>query len=124
MWPSCAGLNEPPNSPMRKPFATGPGGRTQLLRAGSPTLRPCLAGAADDIFENRELFDADRPARVQLTGADADLRAHAEFAAIGELRRRIVHDDGGVERGQEALCSPVILRDDGFRVLRSIGRNV
>src|SRR3954471_24471481 len=99
---------------MRKPSATGPGARTQFVRVRMRTLRPGLAGAADDIFENGELFDADGTARVQLAGADADFRAHAEFTAIGELRRGIVHHNGRVERREESLRSTRVFRNDGF----------
>src|SRR5262249_21678812 len=60
--------------------------------AGNHFSRADLAGAADDVFVARELGGADRPARVDLARRDADLRTHAEFAAVGELRRRVVHD--------------------------------
>ena len=40
---------------------------------------------------------------MQPAGSDADLGAHAELAAVGELRRGVVQDDGAVQPGQEAL---------------------
>ena len=55
----------------------------------------------DAIFEGGELFDADRAARMQAAGGDADLRAETEFAAIGELRRRVVKHDRGIDFAQE-----------------------
>ena len=33
---------------------------------------------------------------MKAIGRDADLRAHAELAAVGELRRSIVQHDGAV----------------------------
>src|ERR671912_1092304 len=87
-----------------------------LLRcAGSRPSRADLAGAADDVFVARELGGADGPARVNLARGDADLRAHAELAAVGELRRRVVHDDRAVELVQEALGGCSIVRDDRVR---------
>jgi hypothetical protein len=40
---------------------------------------------------------------MHLAGGDADLAAHAEFAAIGKLRRGIVQQDGGIDLVEEAL---------------------
>ena len=65
--------------------------------------RPDLAGAADAVLEAGQLLDADRPARVHAAGGDADLGAHAEFAAVGELGRGVVQDDGAVDLGEEAV---------------------
>ena len=45
------------------------------------------------IFEAGELLDADRAARVQAAGGDADLGAEAELAAVGELGRGVVQHD-------------------------------
>src|ERR1700734_1141279 len=50
--------------------------------------RPRLPAAADAVLETGELFDADRAARMQPAGGDADLGAEAELAAVGKLRRR------------------------------------
>ena len=44
-----------------------------------------LAGAADDVLECGELFDADGATGVQLAGGDADFGTEAKFAAVGEL---------------------------------------
>jgi hypothetical protein len=38
-----------------------------------------------------------------LAGGDADLGAHAELAAVGELRRGVVQHDGAVDLVEEAL---------------------
>src|SRR6478736_4410981 len=56
-----------------------------------------LARAMDAVLEGAELFDADRAARMHAAGGDADLGAEAELAAIGELGRGVVDDDGGID---------------------------
>jgi hypothetical protein len=56
-------------------------------------LGPDLSGAAHAVFERGQLLDADWSARVHLAGCDADLRPHAELAAIRKLRRGIVQQD-------------------------------
>ena len=48
-------------------------------------LRSQLARASHHIFIAGELLDTDGTTGVKLIGGNADLRAHAEFAAIGEL---------------------------------------
>ncbi len=58
------------------------------------TSRPGLTASANAVFEGRQLFDADRPARMQPAGGDADLGAEAELAAVGELGRGIMQHDG------------------------------
>src|SRR5688500_17944872 len=83
-------------------------------------LRPNLAGAAHDVLVARELGGADRPARVDLARRDADLRSHAELAAVRELRRRVVHHDRAVELVQEPLRRRGVVRDDGVRVRRAV----
>src|SRR4029453_7062150 len=49
--------------------------------------RPRLPGAVNAIFEARQLLGANRTAGVEFAGGNSDLRAEAELAAIGELRR-------------------------------------
>ena len=79
-----------------------------------------LAGAADAVLERRELLDADGAARMHLAGGDADLRAHAEFAAIGKLGRGIVEQDRGVDLVEEAGHGGGVLRDDRLGMMRRI----
>src|SRR5262245_28889094 len=63
------------------------------LRADAPTQptpvlpRPHLPRPAHHVLEGGELLDADGAARVQAAGGDADLGAHPELAAVGELGR-------------------------------------
>ena len=75
------------------------GHRPVIARAS----RAGLPGAVDAIFEAGQLLGADRPARVEFAGRDADLRAEAELAAIGELRRGVVQHDRGIDLAEEAL---------------------
>jgi len=46
---------------------------------------PGLAGSPNQIFVTGQLLGADRAARVQFTGRNADFGAHAKFSSIGEL---------------------------------------
>src|SRR5262245_42360607 len=96
-------------------------------RAGSRLwqhLGSDLTGAADDVLVARELGGADGPARVNLARRDADLGAHAELAAVGELRRCVVHDDRAVELVQEAFGRRRVLRDDRVRMRRAVAADV
>ena len=83
-----------------------------------------MTGAANDVFERGQLLDADRPAGMQAPGGDADFRAHAEFAAVGELRRGVVQHDSAVEAGEEALGGGAVVGDDAIGVLRAISADV
>jgi hypothetical protein len=50
---------------------------------------------------------------VQAPGGDADLGAHAEFAAVGELRRGVVQHDGAVDlaRKRSAAATSSVTMD-------------
>ena len=61
------------------------------------SLRPRLPRPAHHVFEARQLLGAHRAAGVQAVGRDADLRAHAELAAVGELGRGVVQHDAAVD---------------------------
>ena len=69
------------------------------------TLTAALPGATHDVFVTRELLDADRTAGMELVRRDADLRSHAELAAVGELRRCVVQDDRAVDAGEKSLAA-------------------
>ena len=79
MCPTCGGLNVPPRRPIRA------------------TQGRSLAVALDQVLERAQLAQADRAARVELLGRVADLGAHAELAAVGEARRGVDVDAGGVD---------------------------
>ena len=57
-------------------------------------------------------------------GGNADLRTEAELAAIGELAGCIVHDDGAVDFGEEAVGHVLVRRDDGIGMARGMARDV
>src|SRR3954453_20501484 len=124
---SCGGSNVPPNRPMRMPRVCDGtdtrGGRIMRATNHSPTeenSRPDLSAAAHAILEARELLHADRAARMKAAGGDADLCAKTEFAAVGELRGRIVQHDRGIDFAQKFLRRRVVLRDDRVGVVRAI----
>jgi hypothetical protein len=55
---------------------------------------PRLSAAAYAIFETGQLLDPDGPARMEPSSRYSDLGAEAEFAAVGELRRGVMQNDG------------------------------
>ena len=65
------------------------GRKNNSVRDGAPETarmsRSDLPATVDAILEGRELLDADRPARVQPAGRNADLGAEAELPAISKL---------------------------------------
>src|SRR5262249_4473969 len=81
--------------------------------------RGLLAAAAQQPAIRQQPFDADGPERVQLVGADADLRAQAVAIAVGEARARVVEDAGRVALGHEAIRRCLLGGDDRLGVLRA-----
>src|SRR5579872_7373488 len=65
------------------------------------SLWPRLPVAVNAILEAGELLDADRTARVQPSGGDADLRAETELTAIGKLRRGVMQHDRRIDLAEE-----------------------
>src|SRR5665213_2572229 len=61
-----------------------------------------------------------RAARADFVRADADLRAHAEFAAVGEARARVPINRRRIHFGQELLRVRLVLRHDAVRVRRAV----
>src|SRR5437762_5974551 len=105
------------------PFPASPDQTSFILSLSkdeAAASRPDLAVPADDVFVAGELLGADRAAGVQLAGGDADLGAHAELAAIGELGRGVVQHDGGIDLGEEALRRGAVLRHDRLGVARAV----
>jgi hypothetical protein len=76
--------------------------------------------ADDDELLRRQAFEADRSARVQLVGGDADLGAEAVLVAVGEARRGVPHHRGRVDLAQEALGARAVAGDDRVGVLRAV----
>src|SRR5688572_18313122 len=95
-----------PNWPGRPPNPEGSG--------------PDLPAAAHHVLVAGELLHAHRTTRVKPVGGNADLRAHAKFAAIGELRGRVVQHDGAVDAFQEYLRRRRVGGDDAFGVRRTV----
>ena len=89
--------------------------------AGSGADRPV---ALHQIFEAGQLLGPHRAARVHLAGGDADLGAHAELAAVGELGRGVDQDDGAVDPGGEPLGRLGVGGDDGLGVARAVAGDV
>src|SRR6478735_2942505 len=130
-WATCGGLNEPPSRPMRMPSVWSGISwddncdATDAWLNACPTRtrrssRPRLPAAVNTILEARQLIDADRPAGVEFPGRDSDLRAEAELAAIGELRRGIVQHDRRVHLVEEFLRGLVVFRHDRIRMMRAV----
>src|SRR5262245_20897440 len=112
---------------MRFPGACG--GSATIIRLGPPDRasswsRPDLSRAADAIFETGELLDADRPARVEAAGSNADLCTEAELAAVGELGRGVVQHDRRIDLAQKALGGSRFRGDDRIGVVGAIALDV
>src|SRR5271155_2461856 len=105
--PSCAGLNDPPNSPTRVIRRSPNRGK------GSGTH---LAVTADRVAVYRQLLQSDRPAGMDAAGRDADLGAEAKLAAVAELSGRIPECHRAVDTRQETLGGLGVLGDDGVGV--------
>ncbi len=61
---------------------------------------------------------------MESIGRNADLRAHAELTAVGELGGGIVQHDGAVDPRQEAGGRGGIAGHDGFGVRRTVARDM
>ena len=96
------------------------GGRANSFVAGVAGSRPGLAGSKHQIFEGSQLLGADGPARMQLARGNADLGPHAEFAAVGKLRRRVVQHDGAIDSFEKCLRRFLVARNDGIGMARAV----
>src|SRR5512138_3368522 len=98
-------------SPQKDQFSC----RARAGAAGAPEQRffwmsrPRLTAPVDSVFEGGELVDPDRPACVQSSGGDADLRTESEFAAIGELGRSVVQHDCRIHFAQELFSGLAVI---------------
>src|SRR6186997_1111998 len=95
-----------------------------LFNAATAGSRPRLPGAVDAIFETGQLFGPDRTAGVKFPGGDADLRAEAEFAAVGELRRCVMQHDRRIDLVEKFPRGGFILGHDRVGMLRTVVVNM
>src|SRR5688572_5581793 len=65
-------------------------------------------------------LDSHGASRVGLLGADADLGPETEAETVREARRGIPDHARRVHAEEEVLGGPVVLRDDGVRVMRAV----
>src|SRR5436190_10938642 len=124
---ACGGLNEPPSRPMRMPLvwkgmacAADCDCISRFTARAGLWSRPCLPGAVNAIFEARQLLGADRTAGVEFAGGNPDLRAKAELAAVGELRRCVVQHDRGIDLAEEFLRSAGVFGHDRIGMMRAV----
>ena len=83
-----------------------------------------LAGALDDVFVRREFFEAAGAAGMELAGADADLRPHAELVPVGESARSVDVDRSRIHLAREPLGCFVVRGDDHVAVMRAVALDV
>ncbi len=76
--------------------------------------------AAHHVFETCELFHANGSARVHLARRNADFRAHAELAAIGELRRCVMQDNCRIDLSKEGVGHVLIVSNDAVGMGRTV----
>src|SRR5205823_14399241 len=79
-----------------------------------------LSAADADPLVSGQLLQPHRAAGANFVGADANFRAHAEFAAIGKSGRGVPIDRGGIHFGKELLRMRLVARDNAVRVRRAI----
>src|SRR5882724_10878235 len=96
------------------------------IRNAAPqrVLGAYFALAQNDPLEGREAFDAHRTACMEFIGADADLRAQAEFETIGEARAGVDHDAGGIDLAQETLGMHMVAGHDRVSVVAAVSVDV
>src|SRR5450759_5955687 len=89
-------------------------GRT--VRTTARSLFPDVPVAPDDPLARRQLWETQRPARVQLLGGDSDLGAEPELLTVGERGGGVHHHRRRVHSRSELLCGSKIGGDDGLGV--------
>src|SRR6185437_12536512 len=104
---------------------TGFGHTSRRLRLETRLAsRPCLPGAMDAVFEDRQLLGADRPAGVEFAGGNADLGAEAEFSAVGELGRGVMQHDRRIDLVEKLARDSLVLGHDRIGVVRAMVVNM
>lgn len=86
----------------------------------APKLGAGVALAPQLVLVDHEPVEPDRTPRVNLVGADADLRAEAVAHAVGEARRRVPVRAGAVHGRHEPLGLVGVRREDGLGVVRAV----
>ena len=71
-----------------------------LLLSSPPRFRSAPRRCPARSTEGGEALDADRPARMELVRADADLGAQAVFETVGEARAGVHHHAGRIHLAQ------------------------
>src|SRR6266704_4407872 len=96
------------------------------MRTGSfkLLLGPHLAVAEANPLVTGEFLQTHRPARADFVGANSNLRAHAELAAVSEPRRGIPIDGGGIDLIQELFRARLIASNDAIGMGRAIFADV
>src|SRR3954471_21930602 len=77
-------------------------------------LLPHLPRSHNLILRRSQFLQCKGSAAMQLLRADAHLRAEAEFSAVGEARRRIPVDVGGIDQAKESARIGFAGGDDYF----------
>ena len=113
--PASTGCNEAALQVIPAPSAFPLPDSSHCVRSGTN-----LPGAAQEVFVGRQFLEAHGAAGVEFVGGDADLRAEAEFAAIGEARAGIPIDRRAVHLGEEALGGRLVRGDDAVAVMRAV----
>src|SRR3981189_2613397 len=86
--------------------------------------RPGLPRAMDAVFETGQLLGSDRAAGMKFPGGDADFRAEAEFAAVGELRRCVMQHNRRIDLVEKFVRGSFVFSDDRIGVLRTVVVNM
>ena len=89
-----------------------------------PGLRSYCPVPFYKVFEAGQLGRPNGAARMHFSCRDADLCPHPEFAPIGKLGRRVVHQDRTVEVTKELRGHRIILADHRVRVVGAVLANV
>src|SRR5262245_32676006 len=100
------------------------------LASDKLAFRPLIGSGSDlsvtdaDPFIRRQFLKSHRAARTDLVRADADLGAHAEFAAIGETGGSIPIDRRRIDLKQELPRVLLAFCDDAIGMRRTVAIDV
>src|SRR6266851_1516926 len=86
-------------------------------------LEAHLAAAANHVFVGSQLAQSHRAPRMEAIGRDAGFGAEAEFEAVGEARRCVYVDRGGVDLTLETPRGGGVLRNDRVGQPGAVARN-